>query len=172
MPNQVSENYIQVWYKAGVCNSRQGIQCRWFSNFVPYYTPGQPHIWYQKPKTGQNSQVNNAPYKSIKAIGTTVCQMIFWVIGFCITMRHTCIHCSWCVGDMFGLGCLTLPTDFAQLGWAIALPLIALCSMGMLYSGRLFTILGLKVLLEIFISCCQRLVQQSENSFNLIEFQY
>ncbi|KAL3133625.1 hypothetical protein ABBQ32_008143 [Trebouxia sp. C0010 RCD-2024] len=39
---------------------------------------------------------------------------------------------------MFGLGTLTLPADFARLGWAVALPVIGLCALGMLYSGVLF----------------------------------
>lgn len=39
---------------------------------------------------------------------------------------------------MFGLGTLTLPADFARLGWAVALPVIALCALGMVYSGVLF----------------------------------
>lgn len=42
------------------------------------------------------------------------------------------------LGDMFGLGTLTLPADFARLGWAVALPVIGLCALGMLYSGVLF----------------------------------
>jgi len=42
------------------------------------------------------------------------------------------------LGDMFGLGTLTLPADFARLGWAVALPVIALCALGMVYSGVLF----------------------------------
>ena len=42
------------------------------------------------------------------------------------------------LGDMFGLGTLTLPADFARLGWAIALPVIAICAVGMVYSGVLF----------------------------------
>ena len=42
------------------------------------------------------------------------------------------------LGDMFGLGTLTLPADFARLGWAVALPVMALCATGMVYSGVLF----------------------------------
>ena len=42
------------------------------------------------------------------------------------------------LGDMFGLGTLTLPADFARLGWAVALPVIGLCALGMVYSGVLF----------------------------------
>ena len=42
------------------------------------------------------------------------------------------------LGDMFGLGTLTLPADFARLGWAVALPVIAICALGMVYSGVLF----------------------------------
>lgn len=42
------------------------------------------------------------------------------------------------LGDMFGLGTLTLPADFARLGWAVALPVIVLCALGMVYSGILF----------------------------------
>ena len=53
------------------------------------------------------------------------------------------------LGDMFGLGCLTLPANFAQLGWVVALALIALCALGMLYSGRLFTLLGILVSLHL-----------------------
>ena len=42
------------------------------------------------------------------------------------------------LGDMFGLGTLTLPADFARLGWAVALPVITVCALGMVYSGILF----------------------------------
>jgi len=42
------------------------------------------------------------------------------------------------LGDMFGLGTLTLPADFARLGWAVALPVIIICALGMVYSGILF----------------------------------
>ncbi len=46
---------------------------------------------------------------------------------------------------MLGLGTLTLPSAFARLGWVLALALVALCAAGTLYSGRLFTMLTLKV---------------------------
>ncbi len=35
-------------------------------------------------------------------------------------------------------GALTLPADFARLGWWITLGAVALCALGMCYSGRLF----------------------------------
>lgn len=43
---------------------------------------------------------------------------------------------------MFGLGILTLPADFARLGWAIGLGLVLLFCLGMIYSGLLFSQLG------------------------------
>ena len=57
-------------------------------------------------------------------------------------MQLTCqlLH----AGDMLGLGSLTLPAVFARLGWAPALAVIAICVIGTLYSGRLFTLLALK----------------------------
>lgn len=39
---------------------------------------------------------------------------------------------------MFGLGTLTLPANFARLGWAVAVPIIFICALGMVYSGVLF----------------------------------
>lgn len=48
-------------------------------------------------------------------------------------------------GDMFGLGTLTLPADFARLGWIPAIAIMLICLCGMLYSGRLFTLLATKV---------------------------
>ena len=39
---------------------------------------------------------------------------------------------------MFGLGTLTLPANFARLGWAVAVPVILLCAAGMVYSGVMF----------------------------------
>lgn len=44
-------------------------------------------------------------------------------------------------GDMLGLGSLTLPSVFARLGWVPALAIIAICALGTIYSGRLFTLL-------------------------------
>lgn len=49
-----------------------------------------------------------------------------------------CLHS---IGDMLGLGSLTLPSVFARLGWAPALAVIAICALGTIYSGRLFTLL-------------------------------
>lgn len=49
------------------------------------------------------------------------------------------------VAEMFGLGILTLPADFARLGWAIGLGLVLLFCMGTMYSGVLFSQLGAKV---------------------------
>ena len=46
------------------------------------------------------------------------------------------------LGDMFGLGSLTLPADFARLGWLPGGAAMALCAAGTLYSGRLFTALA------------------------------
>lgn len=40
---------------------------------------------------------------------------------------------------MFGLGTLTLPADFARLGWAVAVPVTLICAAGMVYSGVLFS---------------------------------
>jgi hypothetical protein len=53
-------------------------------------------------------------------------------------------------GDMFGLGTLTLPADFARLGWLLGGGIIALCAAGTLYSGRLFTLLALQVMSVLF----------------------
>ena len=47
--------------------------------------------------------------------------------------------------DMFGLGTLTLPADFARLGWILALVVMFVCFLGTLYSGRLFTMLSERV---------------------------
>lgn len=49
--------------------------------------------------------------------------------------------CKCGAGDMLGLGSLTLPSVFARLGWVPALAIIALCAVGTIYSGRLFTLL-------------------------------
>lgn len=49
------------------------------------------------------------------------------------------------VAEMFGLGILTLPADFARLGWAIGLGLVLLFCLGTIYSGLLFSQLGAKV---------------------------
>lgn len=49
------------------------------------------------------------------------------------------------VAEMFGLGILTLPADFARLGWAIGLGLVLLFCLGTMYSGLLFAQLGAKV---------------------------
>ena len=49
------------------------------------------------------------------------------------------------VAEMFGLGILTLPADFARLGWAVGLGLVLLFCLGTAYSGLLFSQLGAKV---------------------------
>jgi len=59
-------------------------------------------------------------------------------------------------GDMLGLGTLTLPSAFARLGWVLALALVALCAAGTLYSGRLFTMLTLKVAQPAGTGCRSR----------------
>ena len=46
------------------------------------------------------------------------------------------------VAEMFGLGILTLPADFARLGWAVGLGIVLLFCLGMIYSGVLFAQLG------------------------------
>lgn len=46
------------------------------------------------------------------------------------------------LGDMFGLGTLTLPADFARLGWMVTVAMMVLCLAGVLYSGRVFTLLA------------------------------
>lgn len=46
------------------------------------------------------------------------------------------------VAEMFGLGILTLPADFARLGWAVGLAIVLLFCLGMIYSGVLFAQLG------------------------------
>lgn len=58
---------------------------------------------------------------------------------------------------MFGLGTLTLPADFARLGWILALLVMLLCLCGMLYCGRLFTLLAAKVTstLRICLPLCE-----------------
>lgn len=43
---------------------------------------------------------------------------------------------------MLGLGSLTLPGVFARVGWIPALILFALCAIGTIYSGRLFTLMA------------------------------
>ena len=76
---------------------------------------------------------------------TTDCCIVY---KLCLPVLKPAMH-SWLVllqvfttavllGDMFGLGTLTLPADFARLGWAVALPVIGLCALGMVYSGVLF----------------------------------
>ena len=47
--------------------------------------------------------------------------------------------------EMLGLGILTLPADFARLGWAVGLGLVLLFCLGTMYSGLLFSQLGAKV---------------------------
>lgn len=42
------------------------------------------------------------------------------------------------LGDMFGLGCLTLPADFVRLGWLPALACLAAFALIDLYSGLLY----------------------------------
>ncbi|KAK9902167.1 hypothetical protein WJX75_006684 [Coccomyxa subellipsoidea] len=49
------------------------------------------------------------------------------------------------LGDMLGLGALTLPSVFARLGWVPALVIMTVCAIGTIYSGRLFTLLVEKV---------------------------
>ena len=45
------------------------------------------------------------------------------------------------LGDMFGLGALSLPSVFARLGWLPATALLLLFSAATVYSGRLFALL-------------------------------
>lgn len=45
----------------------------------------------------------------------------------------------------FGLGTLSLPADFARLGWAVGIVAVALCAAGTVYSGVLFSRLGVLV---------------------------
>ncbi|CAL5228546.1 g11700 [Coccomyxa viridis] len=49
------------------------------------------------------------------------------------------------LGDMLGLGSLTLPSVFARLGWIPALIVVIVCGFGTMYSGRLFALLATKV---------------------------
>jgi hypothetical protein len=56
-------------------------------------------------------------------VGTT-----HWLLTTCILL-----------GDMFGLGSLTLPADFVRLGWIPALVLLILFGIGDIYSGLLYT---------------------------------
>jgi hypothetical protein len=51
-----------------------------------------------------------------------------WLLTTCILL-----------GDMFGLGSLTLPADFVRLGWVPALSLLILFGIGDVYSGLLYT---------------------------------
>lgn len=56
------------------------------------------------------------------------------------------VYVTWVVvGDMLGLGSLTLPSVFARLGWIPALIVIVICGVGTMYSGRLFALLATKV---------------------------
>lgn len=57
-----------------------------------------------------------------------------WILTTCIM-----------VAEMFGLGILTLPADFARLGWAVGLSIVLLFCLGMIYSGVLFAQLGKKL---------------------------
>lgn len=57
------------------------------------------------------------------------------------------------LGDMFGLGTLTLPGDFARLGWVLAVAMMVLCLAGVLYSGRVFTLLAAQVRLLVAMEC-------------------
>lgn len=49
------------------------------------------------------------------------------------------------LGDMFGLGALSVPANFARLGWIPASTLVALLSVGGWYAGLLYTRLALAV---------------------------
>ena len=59
-----------------------------------------------------------------------------------------------CPGDMLGLGALALPSVFARLGWLPATVLLAVCALGALYSGRLFTIMAQQVCCLCHHGCC------------------
>eukprot|EP00891_Asterochloris_glomerata_P002391 jgi/Astpho2/2391/fgenesh1_pg.00044_%23_35_t len=50
-----------------------------------------------------------------------------WMLTACVML-----------GEMFGLGVLTLPADFARLGWGVALALVLVIAVGTVYSGALF----------------------------------
>lgn len=45
----------------------------------------------------------------------------------------------------FGLGTLSLPADFARLGWAAGIGALALCAAGTVYSGVLFARMAVMV---------------------------
>eukprot|EP00878_Enallax_costatus_P036698 GHUV01041237.1.p1 GENE.GHUV01041237.1~~GHUV01041237.1.p1 ORF type:complete len:123 (+),score=29.21 GHUV01041237.1:951-1319(+) len=49
------------------------------------------------------------------------------------------------MADMFGLGALSLPADFARLGWAPALSCMACFTLTNVYSGFIYQRLTLKV---------------------------
>ncbi|CAK0786030.1 hypothetical protein CVIRNUC_009243 [Coccomyxa viridis] len=49
------------------------------------------------------------------------------------------------LGDMLGLGSLTLPSVFARLGWIPAILVVLLCGLGTVWAGRLFALLAVKV---------------------------
>lgn len=60
------------------------------------------------------------------------------------------------LGDMFGLGTLTLPGDFARLGWVLAVAMMVLCLAGVLYSGRVFTLLAAQVRFPFAMECMKQ----------------
>ena len=60
------------------------------------------------------------------------------------------------LGDMFGLGTLTLPGDFARLGWVLAVAMMVLCLAGVLYSGRVFTLLAAQVRFPLAMECMKQ----------------
>jgi amino acid permease len=49
------------------------------------------------------------------------------------------------LSDMFGLGTLSLPGDFARLGWAPAVTATLLLAAGGIYTGSLYQRLSLRV---------------------------
>lgn len=54
------------------------------------------------------------------------------------TGTHWLLTTAILLGDMFGLGALTIPADFARLGWYLGFGSLSISALGMCYSGILF----------------------------------
>jgi hypothetical protein len=92
------------------------------------------HHWRLAPHRPHRMVAGNAPVVVVESEPASphglkaVLGSTHWILTTCILL-----------GDMFGLGTLSLPADFARLGWVPALSFLLAFSMADLYSGSLYT---------------------------------
>jgi hypothetical protein len=102
---------------------RERVQPQWRRRAGADGIDGRPTPLTPTPHSTPPAELGPATPKMRIPAGTT-----HWLLTTCILL-----------GDMFGLGSLTLPADFVRLGWVPALALLILFGIGDVYSGLLYT---------------------------------